>query len=161
MKFLDRIEKWDKEFSRKICGQGPLNYINQYVGNNKIAEVYYLDIGSNVGTVYDDLDLLVNIEKAFLVEPSWIFMYLTGKYKSDDKVELFNLAISDVNEIGFLQQEGLKRLHAPHMNENTMNLGCAKLEKGGTEVLVRNAFDFVNEELREYKDKINVIKIYT
>ena len=72
----DYIKKWDDFF----CAQHVVNLVN-HISNlllrNNINEINYLDIGANVGKVYDLLSEKLVIKKAYLVEASpLLFNYI-------------------------------------------------------------------------------------
>lgn len=99
------IERWDKYH----CAQHVEPFLSQissilqsYYKNNPII---FIDIGANVGKVYDLLyqKSILNIEKAYLFEGSErLYSYMTKKYNNNNKVLVFNDIILDEEiEINF------------------------------------------------------------
>jgi len=88
----DHIKKWDDIF----CAQHVINLVNHISSlllKNNINQINYLDIGANVGKVYDLLSERIPINKAYLVEASpLLFNYIKQKYTNNSKVQLFNFA---------------------------------------------------------------------
>jgi FkbM family methyltransferase len=122
----DYIKKWDDIF----CAQHVVNLVN-HISNlllrNNINEINYLDIGANVGKVYDLLSEKLVIKKAYLVEASpLLFNYIKNKYANDSKVELFNFAaFNEETKIMFDQSSMIYQFETDGAN---LNFGLSKIQ---------------------------------
>ena len=109
MKYFNEIKVWDEE----VCYKHVINLvrgITNILKQKNIDKLYFLDIGANVGKVYDLLKDVYDVEKVWMYEASpLLYEYLEDKYKDDDKVVTNHVAIS--NEEGYINfnEESIKQ----------------------------------------------------
>jgi FkbM family methyltransferase len=90
--------------------------------------IRYLDIGANIGSLYDHLqgEESIIVDHAYLVEPvPFLFQYMQGKYRRDERVTLHNFSLSDKN--GFLDFYTPDFLNIPSPHD----YGLSKAREGG------------------------------
>jgi FkbM family methyltransferase len=122
----DYIKKWDDIF----CAQHVINLVNHISGllsRNNINEINYLDIGANVGKVYDLLAEKLVIKNAYLVEASpLLFSYIKKKYVNDSKVKLFNFAA--YNEETTIKFDQSSMMYQFDTDGTNLNFGLSKIQ---------------------------------
>jgi FkbM family methyltransferase len=125
------IEYWDNNLVERHIGT-EINWLFSYLDENKINEVSYIDIGSNVGKFYDVISKKYTIKKCIMVEPSKVlFDHMSEKYLGIDSIELHNFAISDENgnyELDTSVNDSINYFNEIGIDES-INLGLTKLDK--------------------------------
>jgi len=155
----DYIKKWDDIF----CAQHVINLVNHISSlflKNNINQINYLDIGANVGKVYDLLSERIPINKAYLVEASpLLFNYIKQKYTNNSKVQLFNFAA--YNEETKIQFDQSSMLHQFETDGSNLNLGLSKIQHTPQSVSIdaKRVSTFLNE--RQLFSELSFIKIDT
>ena len=152
------IKYWDDELVEQHVGQD-IGYINNYFNNLKVDTISYIDIGANVGKIYDCLKKSFNIEKTIMVEANKkLSDYITDKYKNQSNIEIHNIGITETAGNFKIHEAGFENL-----NELTrsINLGLSRIEKesGDTECVT---MDYFLRNINSIKpEKISFIKIDT
>lgn len=136
MKHLDKIKEWDNIH----CEKHVLNLVNNIkhlLKEKKINEVYYIDIGANVGKVYDLLKKYCMIKKVWMFEASpTLFNYLELKYKEDKNVTLKNIAVSDkLGEVNFDESTIFYQINN---NIPDLNFGLSKIVNSSTDLKIQS-----------------------
>jgi FkbM family methyltransferase len=120
------IEKWDNIF----CERHVTNLVKtiypkliKYYSNEAI---YLIDIGANVGKVYDLLSKLISIEKCYMFEAnSELYKYLINKYKNNSVINIYNNAIGITEDILYFDESSIE--HQINNNSNNLNFGLCKV----------------------------------
>lgn len=73
-----------------------VKHLVELLEKQNVKSINLLDIGANVGCMYDSTAAHVKIKKAYLVEPAVkLYEFMRNKYKDDQKVKLYNFCISN------------------------------------------------------------------
>jgi FkbM family methyltransferase len=156
----DFIKKWDDVY----CAQHVYNLVNNITSlflRNKINEISYLDIGANVGKVYDLLSKKIKINEAYFIEASPIlFNYLKQKYSENKNLFLFNNAAFNKNDTIHFDQTSMLYQFQHNLKEN-LNLGLSRINYSENSVPVQaiSLSNFLIEN--NLFDKLSFIKIDT
>jgi len=158
MKYFNEIKVWDEE----VCYKHVLNLVREITNilkQKNIDKLYFLDIGANVGKVYDLLKDVYDVEKVWMYEASpLLYEYLEDKYKDDDKVVTNHVAIS--NEEGYINfnEESIK--YQIENNVGEFNFGLSKIIDSEESVKVRTnkVSSLVDDEIL---NNVSFIKIDT
>lgn len=152
------IKYWDDELVEQHVGQD-IGYATNYFKSLNVDTISYIDIGANVGKIYDCLKKSFTIEKCVMVEANKnLSDYIKDKYKNDPNVEIHNLGITEQNGKFKVYEAGFENL--TDFNRS-INLGLSRVEKeeGDTECVTMDYF------LRNINtiapNKISLIKIDT
>lgn len=124
--FFDKIKKWDDCLCEQHVGNST-KYISTLFKANGVHILNYIDIGSNVGKVYDVLSRNILTNNVWMFEGSPIlFNYSKEKYKNNPIVKLMNFAISNIEGPVIFSQESLL-WHLKQDNYDGLNLGLSKI----------------------------------
>lgn len=107
--------------------------------------IFLIDIGANVGKVYDLLSNLVSIEQAYMFEPNYnLYKYLKEKYKQNTNIDVSNKAISINNGISYFDSSSMD--YQIKHNYEDLNFGLSKITHEQTSTLVETIkiSDFLN-----------------
>lgn len=152
------IKYWDEELVEQHVGQD-IGYATEYFKSLNIDTISYIDIGANVGKIYDCLRKKFKIEKCVMVEANKnLSDYIKEKYKDDSTVEIHNLGIAEQNGKFKVYEAGFENL--TDLNRS-INLGLSRVEKeeGDTECVT---MDFFLKNINSISpEKISLIKIDT
>lgn len=163
MKYFKEIKVWDDE----ICYKHVINLvrgITNLLKQKNIDKLYFLDIGANVGKVYDLIKDVYDVEKVWMYEASpLLYEYLEDKYKDDDKVVTNHVAIS--NEEGYINfneesiKQQIKNGYAYTPNDE-FNFGLSKIADSKESVKVRTSklSSLIDDEIL---NNVSFIKIDT
>lgn len=160
MKYYNDIKKWDDTF----CINHVINLVRT-IGDtfkeNGIKELHYLDIGANVGKVYDLLNEYYGVKKVWMYEASPIlFEYLNEKYQNDEKVSVDNVAVFDTEGVVNFDQSSI--LNEIKNNQSNLNLGLSKIGESVFSTQVRSIkISDVIRKSEDIKKNVNFIKIDT
>jgi FkbM family methyltransferase len=125
MEHYNDIKKWDDEF----CANHVVNLvrnITKILKEKNITNLSYIDIGANVGKVYDLLSENFVINKVWMYEASPIlFEYIKEKYSSDSKVIVNNNVVLDRS--GKIQFDQSSLIYEINNNQHNLNLGLSKI----------------------------------
>jgi FkbM family methyltransferase len=163
MKYFKEIKVWDDE----ICYKHVINLvrgITNLLKQKNIDKLYFLDIGANVGKVYDLIKDVYDVEKVWMYEASpLLYEYLEDKYKDDDKVVTNHVAIS--NEEGYINfnEESIKQqikngyTYTPN---DEFNFGLSKIADSQESIKVRTSklSSLIDDEIL---NNVSFIKIDT
>jgi len=158
---MKSIEFWDKEECAKHCYWESEKIINYFQEKN-IDTISYLDIGANVGKIYDLISEKLNVKKCVLYEASTILSnYMFDKFKDFPNVIVNNCAVSNFN--GFVKVNQSNVLLSLESDEYKCdhNLGVSNIiiDSDG-DVPVKSISNILNED-KDFYSKIDVIKIDT
>ncbi len=127
MEYLNKIKLWDEQH----CEQhvvGLVDNISKIIEDNEIKKTYLIDIGANVGKVYELLNEKVHLERTYMFEASpMLFEYLEKKYINDEKVSLYHRAVNNnEDEVDFDEHSMIHQ-----MNDGTelLNFGLSQIRK--------------------------------
>lgn len=163
MKYFKEIKVWDDE----ICYKHVINLVRgvtNLLKQKNIDKLYFLDIGANVGKVYDLIKDVYDVEKVWMYEASpLLYEYLEDKYKDDDKVVTNHVAIS--NEEGYINfneesiKQQIKNGYA-YTPGDEFNFGLSKIANSKESVKVRTSklSSLIDDEIL---NNVSFIKIDT
>jgi len=161
MKYYNEVKKWDDYF----CADHVVNLvgtISKILKEKNITNLHYIDIGANVGKVYDLLDRQHGVTKVWMYEASPIlFSYLDDKYKTDNKVVLNNYAVyKKEGEVNFDQSSLLDQIKN---RENSLNFGLSKInDQSQFSVKVKSIkISDIIRNSQEIQNNVSFIKIDT
>lgn len=136
MKHLDKIKEWDNIHCEKHVWN-LVNNVKRLLKEKKINDIYYVDIGANVGKVYDLLKKDTIIKKVWMFEASpTLFDYLVLKYKEDKNVILKNIAVS--NELGEVNFDESTIFYQINNNISDLNFGLSKIVNNNTDLKIQS-----------------------
>jgi FkbM family methyltransferase len=154
------IKDWDDNYCEKhiinLC-----NHISQIFKLKNIFTIKYIDIGANVGKVYDILSQKIKIEEAHLFEASPIlYNYISNKFKDKSFVYTYNYAIyKDERMVSIDESSMIYQMLQSEYND--LNFGLSKISNftnGNVKAIPISSF--LNDNYLLYED-INFIKIDT
>lgn len=160
MEFYRHIKDWDDKYCEKhvinLC-----NYISQIFSSKNIFNIQYIDIGANVGKVYDVLSKMIQIDGAHLFEASPIlYEYISKKFENQSFINTYNYAIYKDERTVSIDESSM--LHQMTQNEyNDLNFGLSKISEfnqGNIKAIPISTF--LNNNTFLYNN-INFIKIDT
>jgi FkbM family methyltransferase len=156
----DKIKMWDEVYCGLHVG-GLVNQVTTILSNNNISEINYIDIGANVGKVYDLLSNQMEVKNSWLIEASpTLYKYLEKKFKKQKKIKTYNYAV--FNQNGFVDfDESSLEYQIKNQNEG-FNLGLSSI---GTYINPKRVesikiSDF-SKDKKKILEKVNFIKIDT
>jgi FkbM family methyltransferase len=160
MEHFNEIKKWDDLHCEKHV-MNLVNNITELLSSKGITELNYIDIGANVGKVYDLLKERNNLKKVWMYEASpLLYEYLKLKYESDVNVMLTNVAISDKE--GMVPFDESSILYQIKNNTEEFNFGLSKIGNSESELKVNsNKITNLISNDREILDNVTFIKIDT
>lgn len=128
--FFEKIKIWDDNLCEQHVGNSTRFISTLFLANN-INTINYIDIGSNVGKVYDVISRHLIIQNAWMFEGSpTLFNYSKNKYKDNSAVQITHAAISNIEqEICFSEDSLLWQLNQE--DTKSLNLGLSKI--GGSQ----------------------------
>lgn len=134
MKNFDKIRDWDNNHCAKHV-IGLVNNISSIFKKNNYTEITYIDIGANVGKVYDLLSKNISIKNAYLIEASpALSEYSKQKYQNDEAVSTYNFAICDNNNT--VQFDETSMNYQFERNVQDLNLGLSRILHSTTSICV-------------------------
>ena len=123
--YHDLIKKWDEHY----CAQHVNNLawsISDFFKRNDVNEISYIDIGANVGKVYDLLAGLMTVKNAYFFEASpLLYSYLQEKYKNNSAIIMYNYAISNTDSEVCFDESSM--IYQFQNNIENLNLGLSKI----------------------------------
>jgi len=100
--------------------------ISDFFKHHDINEISYIDIGANVGKVYDLLAGLMTVQNAYFFEASpLLYGYLQEKYKNNNSIVMHNYAISNTDSEVCFDESSM--MHQFQNNIENLNLGLSKI----------------------------------
>lgn len=158
------IKFWDENLVLTHIGN-ELNWLFNYLDQNGLNDLCYIDVGGNVGKFYDQIISKYVVKKAEIIEPSRIlFNYMVEKYKDLDNVRLYNFAIN--NKDGNVDFVDSAQSGSDYFTErgidNSINLGLSKINRRNTGITQGFSMDtFLRKMTTIDPNDINFIKIDT
>lgn len=158
MNIQDYIKYWDENVVH-LHIHGDIYHIKKYFKNSNKTSLSYIDIGSNVGKIYDVLKKDFTIKECEMVEATKCLSdYSKEKYKNDARVTVHHLGISNI--------PGMFKMIDEFFDKSTgftpsLNLGLNKVQttKGDT-LCVK--MDYYLKNINAIKpNEIDLIKIDT
>lgn len=160
----DIIKFWDEEIvSQHIRISEVINFFT----NIKKKNINYIDIGANVGKVYDKLNSTIGVNKCFLVEPCReLADYMRKKYSNLNNIKVIEKGVTKENKM-------FEFINSAHYQteeigkEKNLNLGLSrisgKLEASGENYLIEGitGCKLLEEEIDLEPSEIDYIKIDT
>lgn len=160
MNSLEKIKDWDQKF----CEQHVVNLvygISNTFQKNGIEKISYVDIGANVGKVYDLLNQKLVVDRVWMIEASpLLFEYLQQKYENNINVSLFNYAANDTNGEVYFDESSM--IHQINHNSDNLNFGLSKIGHTIDSKIVRSVkiSEFFDQNDEIYNE-VRFIKIDT
>lgn len=160
MEFYAHIKNWDEKYCEKhvinLC-----NYISQIFISKNINTINYIDIGANVGKVYDVLSEMIHIDQAHLFEASPIlYSYISKKFEHNPCIKTYHRAIYKDERMVSIDESSM--IYQCSQSEyNDLNFGLSKIlefDQGNVQATPISTFLNNNESL--YRN-INFIKVDT
>lgn len=160
MEHFNEIKKWDDLHCEKHV-MNLVRNITELLQSRDITELYYIDIGANVGKVYDLLKENNDLKKVWMYEASpLLFEYLKTKYESDDNVVLTHGAISNIE--GLVPFDESSILYQINNNVEEFNFGLSKIGNSSSQLKINsNKISNLIGDNREILDNVTFIKIDT
>ena len=160
MEHFNEIKKWDDLHCEKHV-MNLVRNITELLRSRDITELYYIDIGANVGKVYDLLKENNDLKKVWMYEASpLLFEYLKTKYESDDNVVLTHGAISNIE--GLVPFDESSILYQITNNVEEFNFGLSKIGNSPSQLKINsNKISNLIGDNREILDNVTFIKIDT
>jgi FkbM family methyltransferase len=159
-KTKEKIKIWDESH----CSKHVINLVNgihNLLIKNNITEISYVDIGSNVGKVYDLLSEKVTINKVWMFEASeLLFEYSKEKYINNNKVILHHGAVNNNEDIvDFDESSMIYQIEHSDIDED-LNFGLSKIMGTNMSKKIKSIklSNFFNSEIFE---NVKFIKIDT
>lgn len=136
MEYFNKVKLWDDEHCEKHVWN-LANNMKELLRSRNINELYYLDVGANVGKVYDLLNSGYNVKKVWMYEASPIlFNYLKIKYNNNESVVIDNVAISDSE--GDVNFDESSIVHQIKSNSSNLNFGLSKIGNSPSQTKVKS-----------------------
>jgi FkbM family methyltransferase len=152
------IKYWDEKIVERHVGQD-IGYAIQYFKELNQTNISIIDIGANVGKIYDCLQRHFTIEKVVMVEASkQLCDYMIEKYKDKKNIIIYNFAISDVSGNFRLWEGSFENLNK---FSEEINLGLSKLENTAGSTVCYTMDYFLNNYNTLQPEEISLIKIDT
>lgn len=160
IKYKKEISIWDN----RDCGQHVVNLVGNIFNifkEKNISEISYIDIGANVGKVYDLLSKLILIKKAWMYEASPIlFKYLEEKYINNNSVSINNFAITDIDGVVDFDEDTI--MYQIENNASYFNFGLSKINQSARSSPVQAVkLSNIIKNNAEITDTVSFIKIDT
>lgn len=127
--YFDEIKWWDMYDSEKHVHNLCANLKGELISLG-VREVYMMDIGANVGKVYDLLkrseSVFFSVKKCWMYEPSDLLCnYIIEKYRKNEDIKIFNYALSDKSEKVFFDQRSM--LEQIEWRKEVFNFGLSRI----------------------------------
>ena len=152
------IKYWDEKLVEKHVGQD-IRYVVEYFRELNQNTISFIDIGANVGKIYDCLKKHFTIEKVIMVEASkQLSEYMVEKYKNEKNITIYNFAISNVAGSFNLWEGSFENLKD---FTNEINLGLSKIENKQGNTLCLTMDYFLSNFNTLQPNEISLIKIDT
>jgi FkbM family methyltransferase len=146
------LDVWEVECEGHILFEGRM--FVEMLEELKKTRINFLDIGANIGKMYDYIHRHIPIGVAHLVEPSpFLFDYINQKYADHPSVHLYNWAMGDKDEMTPFYTPDYDNITDDHQ------YGVARIIPNGQHQVQMHSVDGVFEQY-EWKD-IDVVKIDT
>ena len=160
MEYHKHIENWDQYYCEKHVAALCSNVSQIFIAKN-IYNISYIDIGANVGKVYDVLSEMIKIDQAHLLEASPIlYGYISKKFEQHPLVKTYHYAIyKDERMVSIDESSMISQLSQSKYDD--LNFGLSKisaLNQGNVQAIPISKFLNNNESLYSC---INFIKIDT
>lgn len=127
----NKIQEWDDKF----CANHVVNLVNvisSHLLSYEYKDIILIDIGANVGKVFDLLSDKTNIVEAHLFEPSKIlYNHMFAKYQNNPKVTVYNFAVGPFDQMVYLDETSMQ--YQINNNSKELNFGLSKIIDGHTE----------------------------
>ena len=155
------ILSWDNEH----CEKHVTNLVD-YISNKLInyygmdSDICLIDIGANVGKVYDLLSKKINIVETHMFEANYsLYNYLIDKYTNNNIISIYHKAVSSNSGLSYFDESSME--YQIDNNCIDLNFGLSKITQTPTNRTVENIklSDFFNN--RHLYDKKCFIKIDT
>lgn len=157
-----KIKIWDEKYCGLHVG-GLVNQVRDIFQKNDISKVNILDIGANVGKVYELLKEVIEVKNAWMIEASpTLYEYTTKKFKKNSKVKIYNYAAFNSNGIIDFDESSMQHQLIHNKDEDGFNFGLSAIGAYLSPKKVESVkiSDFIKKEKKILK-KVNFIKIDT
>ena len=160
---MESIRYWD--YGEQGVGQHCIREceeIIKFFREKNQEKINVLDIGANVGKIYDFLSEKLNVETYIMYEASPILSkYLQEKYSENDAVKINNYAVSNCDGDVFIPENNIKTILDENKYEYFGNLGIQSVNNiQGTPIKQLSILDIL-ENNKDFYEKIDLIKIDT
>lgn len=136
------INKYISDWDNIYCEQHVINLVEQiykkiniyYGDNNPICVV---DIGANVGKVYDLLCKKISLEEYYMIEPNIeLYQYLIDKYKNNLNIKIYNNAVGLTDDIVYFDSSSME--YQIDNNSTNLNFGLCKVSNSPTNQKIKS-----------------------
>jgi FkbM family methyltransferase len=159
-KKLTKIKIWDETYCAPHVGN-LVNHVVNIFNNNNLKKINYIDIGANVGKVYELLNNDIPVKNVWMIEASpTLYEYSKKKFKKDSNVKIYNYAVYNTNGIIDFNESSME--HQFIHNEDGFNFGLSSIGAYTNSKKVESIkiSDFILDDKKILK-KVNFIKIDT
>lgn len=129
------ISDWD----RLHCEKHVINLITNInpIIKNHFDNICLIDIGANVGKVYDLLKQHINIDEVYMFEPNGnLYRYLIKKYKDNINTHIYHSAVFSENRSIYFDESSMD-YQIDHLNKSDeINFGLSKISNDKTSNVV-------------------------
>ena len=158
---MKSLEFWDKVEVAQHC-YSVVDRISDYLVKNNKNNIKVLDIGANVGKIYDLLSEKFTIEKYVMYEASPILCeYMEKKFHGLSQVEIKNFAVSDSCKETFMDETSIKLALKEDKYEYTYNLGVQGVTTWENTPIIQLSAEAILNANYNFFENVDVIKIDT
>ena len=133
---INNINEYIKSWDNVFCEQHVVNLVEQiyikiinYYGDQ--TPIYFIDIGANVGKVYDLLSKKISIQQTYMFEANHgLYHYLIEKYNNKDSIKIYHNAIGLDNKMVYFDESSMD--YQIDNNCVTLNFGLSKITNSPT-----------------------------
>ncbi len=138
----NNVNKYISDWDNIHCEQHVVNLVEQiykkidayYVDNGPICVV---DIGANVGKVYDLLSKKISLEQYHMIEPNIeLYKYLIDKYKNNPNIKIYNNAVGLTSDVVYFDTSSME--YQINNNSTNLNFGLCKVSNSPTNQEVKS-----------------------
>lgn len=147
-----KIKEWDEIHCEKHVTNLVTNITNLILKNN-LNNIYVIDIGANVGKVYELLKNNIEIKKVWMFEGSEIlFNYIVKKFKDDEKVFITHAVINNNEEIVDFDESSM--IIQIESEQSELNFGLSQIKGTNYSKKVKSLMisNFLNENKIIYEN---------
>lgn len=155
------IEDWDNIHCEQHV-RGLLSVLEEILPLYYNNSMCFIDIGANVGKVYDLLKKTFNIDATYMFEPNTrLYKYLIHKYKNINDIYIYNKAVCFENGVVYFDESSMD-YQIQHNHTKDINLGLSHITTDATKQQIEaiKFSDFLEKNSSIYSKKC-FIKIDT
>lgn len=137
---LSKRDSFISDWDNLHCEKHVINLITNIspiIKNHFANNICLIDIGANVGKVYDLLKEYIDIDEVYMFEPNGdLYKYLTKKYKDNTNTYIYHNAIFSENKSIYFDESSMD-YQVDNLNQSDeINFGLSKISNDETNNLV-------------------------